>query len=178
MSTTCGRGKKEHLFTEQLPLADFRYSVYFLLELKKVDVRLKNKKMKFYKETMKKTLIILYRTKNKQQLVILRQQENPPHLRALQVKVEYRKKNSSSCSTEWTYNQIIELIDTWKEEEAQYNIRYPVRSINQDINNDAKQYSFLSFINHQLHIYIYLYLYIYIYISIYLYIYIYVYIHT
>ena len=92
MSTTCGCGKKEHLFTEQLPLADFRYSLYFLLELKKVDVRLKKKKMKFYKETMKKTRLILYRTKNKQQLVILRQQENPPHLRALQVKVEYRTK--------------------------------------------------------------------------------------
>ena len=54
MSTTCGRGKKERLFTEKLPLANFRYRVYFLLELKKVDVRLKKKKMKFYKETMKK----------------------------------------------------------------------------------------------------------------------------
>ena len=37
---------------------------YFLLELEKVDMCLK-KKMKFYKEILKKTLIILYRTKNK-----------------------------------------------------------------------------------------------------------------
>ena len=32
---------------------------FFLLELKKVDVRLKKKKMKFYKETLEKTLMIL-----------------------------------------------------------------------------------------------------------------------
>ena len=54
--------KKNTFFTEHLPLGDSPISVYFLLELKKVDMRLK-KKMKFYKETLKKTLIILYRTK-------------------------------------------------------------------------------------------------------------------
>ena len=48
MSTTGRHGKKEHFFAEHLPLADSRYSAYFLLELKKVDVRLKKKKMKFY----------------------------------------------------------------------------------------------------------------------------------
>ena len=63
MSTTWRRGKKNTFFTEHLQLADSKYSVYFLLELKKVDVHLK-KEMKFYKETLKKTLIILYRTKN------------------------------------------------------------------------------------------------------------------
>ena len=57
--------KKSTFFTEHLPLADSPISVYFLLELKKVDMRLKKKKMKFYKETLKKTLIILHRTKNK-----------------------------------------------------------------------------------------------------------------
>ena len=166
MSTTCGCGKKERLFTEQLPLADFRFSVYFLLELKKVDVRLKKKKMKFYKETMKKTRLILHRTKNKQQLVILRQQENPPHLCALQIKAEYRTKTAAVAVQN---GPTIKSLN----EEAQYNIRYPVRSIEQDINNDAKQYSFLNFINYQLCIYIYLYLYIY--ISIYIHICIYIY---
>ena len=53
--------KKNTFFTEHLPLGDSPISVYFLLELKKVDMRLK-KKMKFYKETLKKTQI-LYRTK-------------------------------------------------------------------------------------------------------------------
>ena len=57
--------KKILFFIEHLPLADSPISVYFLLKKKKVDMRLKKKKMKFYKETLKKTLIILYRTKNK-----------------------------------------------------------------------------------------------------------------
>ena len=57
--------KKILFFIEHLPLADSPISVYFLLKMKKVDMRLKKKKMKFYKETLKKTLIILYRTKNK-----------------------------------------------------------------------------------------------------------------
>ena len=40
--------KKNTFFAEHLLLADARCSTYFLLELKKVDVRLKKKKMKFY----------------------------------------------------------------------------------------------------------------------------------
>ena len=47
-------------------MADSPISIYFVLELNKVDMRLKKKKkMKFYEETLKKTLIILYTTKNK-----------------------------------------------------------------------------------------------------------------
>ena len=57
--------QKEHIFTGHISLADSPISIYFVLELKKVDMRLKKKKMKFYKETLKKTLIILHRTKNK-----------------------------------------------------------------------------------------------------------------
>ena len=49
-------------------------------------------------------------------------------------------KNSSSGSREWIHNEIIELIALWKEEEALYNIRHPTCSINQEINNDTKQY--------------------------------------
>ena len=63
-------------------------------------------------------------------------------------------KNSSSGSREWTQNETIEFIATWKEEEALYNIRHPVYSIKQEINNDTKQHWFLSLINHQLRIYI------------------------
>ena len=38
MSTTWRHGKKEHLFfTEHLPVAASGYSIYFLLELKRVD---------------------------------------------------------------------------------------------------------------------------------------------
>ena len=33
-------------------------------------------------------------------------------------------QNSNSGSREWTHNEIIELIDIWKEEEALYNIRH------------------------------------------------------
>ena len=66
MSISCRRGTKDNIFfTEHLPVAVSGYCVYFLLELKRTDVHLKKKKMKFYKETFKKTLIILYRTKNK-----------------------------------------------------------------------------------------------------------------
>ena len=61
-------------------------------------------------------------------------------------------KNSSSGSREWTHNEIIELIAIWKEEETLYNIRYPVCFIKQEINNDTKQYWFLSLINDQLRI--------------------------
>ena len=57
--------KKILFFIEHLPLADSPISVYFLLKKKKVDRRLKKKKMKFYKETSMKTLIILRKTKNK-----------------------------------------------------------------------------------------------------------------
>ena len=58
--------QKEHIFTGHISLADSPISIYFVLELNKVDMRLKKKKkMKFYKETLKKTLIILYTTKNK-----------------------------------------------------------------------------------------------------------------
>ena len=46
-------------------MTDSGYSVCFLLKLKKVDVRLKKKKIKFYKETLKKTIIMLHKTKNK-----------------------------------------------------------------------------------------------------------------
>ena len=87
--------KKNNFFTEHLPLADSSISVYFLLELRKVDMPLKKKKMKFYKETLKKTLIILYRTKNKKQLAVLRQYRKPPHLPALPLKVEYRTKTAA-----------------------------------------------------------------------------------
>ena len=38
-------------FTEYLPVVASGYCTYFLLELKRVDVRLKKKKMNFYKET-------------------------------------------------------------------------------------------------------------------------------
>ena len=37
-------------FTEYLPVVASGYCAYFLLELKRVDVRLKKKKMNFYKE--------------------------------------------------------------------------------------------------------------------------------
>ena len=57
--------KKNNFFREHLSLADPLISVYFLLELKKVNMLSKKKKMKFYKEALKKTLVILYRTKNK-----------------------------------------------------------------------------------------------------------------
>ena len=40
--------KKILFFIEHLPLADSPISVYFLLKKKKVDMRLKKKKMKFY----------------------------------------------------------------------------------------------------------------------------------
>ena len=49
-------------------------------------------------------------------------------------------KNSSSGSREWIHNEIIELIAIWKEEEALYDIRHPVCSIKQEVNNDTKQY--------------------------------------
>ena len=57
--------KKKNTFTEHLLVAACGYCVYFLLELKRVDVRLEKKRLKFCKETLKKTLIILHRTKNK-----------------------------------------------------------------------------------------------------------------
>ena len=63
MSAARRRGTKEHLFYRTF-LSGY-YCAYFLLELKRVDVRLKKKKMNFYKETLKKILIILKRTKNK-----------------------------------------------------------------------------------------------------------------
>ena len=57
--------KRTPFFTEHLPLTDSGYRVYFLLELKKVDAYLKKKKIEFYKETLKKAIIILHKTKNK-----------------------------------------------------------------------------------------------------------------
>ena len=59
--------KKNTFLTEHLPLADFPISVYFLLELKKVDVRFKKKKMKCYKETRKITSNIV---QNQEQVAV------------------------------------------------------------------------------------------------------------
>ena len=58
-----GEVKKAQLF--YIPVTASGYCAYFLLEMKRVEKRLKKKKMKFHKETLKKTLIILHRTKNK-----------------------------------------------------------------------------------------------------------------
>ena len=65
--------KKPSFFTEHLPVTASGYCNYFLLEMARVDVRLKKKKIKFFKDTLKKTLTILNRTKKKQQLVALHQ---------------------------------------------------------------------------------------------------------
>ena len=59
--------KKNTFLTEHLPLVDFLITVYFLLELKKVDVRFKKKKMKFYKETLKITSNIV---QNQEQVAV------------------------------------------------------------------------------------------------------------
>ena len=61
-------------FREHAPVTTSEYCTYFLLELKRVDVLMQKKKMKFYKKTLKKTVIIFNRNKNKQQLEALRQQ--------------------------------------------------------------------------------------------------------
>ena len=53
--------KRTHFLQNIFP--DSPISVYIILELKKVDMRLKKKTMKFYKETLKETLIVLYRIK-------------------------------------------------------------------------------------------------------------------
>ena len=58
---------KNTFLTEHRPLADFPISVYFLSELKKVDVRFKKKKMKFYKETLKITSNIV---QNQEQVAV------------------------------------------------------------------------------------------------------------
>ena len=58
---------KNTFLTEHRPLADFPISFYFLLELKKVDVRFKKKKMKFYKETLKITSNIV---QNQEQVAV------------------------------------------------------------------------------------------------------------
>ena len=73
--------KKNNVFTEHPALADSRSSVYFLLELKKVDVRLKKKKMKFYKETLKE--LSNNTVENQEQVT-----------KTLPVKVEYRTKTA------------------------------------------------------------------------------------
>ena len=59
--------KKNTFLTEHRPLADFPISVYFLLELKKVDVRFKKKKIKFYQETLKITSNIV---QNQEQVAV------------------------------------------------------------------------------------------------------------
>ena len=43
ISTTWRRGKKKTFLPEHLPVAGSRYCVYFLLELKRVDMGLKRK---------------------------------------------------------------------------------------------------------------------------------------
>ena len=95
-----------------------RHCVYFRSELKRVDVRLKRKKMKFYKETMKKTLIILYRTKNKSllsQLVALRQWWNLWHLCALPIKIENWPKSAAVAVENGPKMNILnELLDELK----------------------------------------------------------------
>ena len=132
--------KKNTFLIEHLPLADSRYNVCFLLELKKIDVRLKKKEMKFYKETLKRTNNIV----QKQEQVAVSSTASvvkPSTTLCFSGKSGISNKNSSSGSREWAHNEIIELIAIiWKEEKAMYNRRHSVCSIKQEINNDTKQY--------------------------------------
>ena len=55
-------GKKTTFLIEKLSVAAPGHCVFFLLVLKKVGLCLKRKKMKVCKETLKKTVITLYRS--------------------------------------------------------------------------------------------------------------------
>ena len=109
--------KKNTFLTEHRPLADFPISIYFLLELKKVDVRFKKKKMKFYKETLKITSNIV---QNQEQVAVssIASVVKTSTSSCSSGNSRISNKNSSSGSREWTHNEIIELIAVWKEKEA------------------------------------------------------------
>ena len=81
-------------FTEHLPVAASGFCVYFLLELKRVDVHLKKKKKK-KKEIFQRDI-----KENSNNLVQSQEQITvsgipPVNVRAVPVKVEYRTKTAA-----------------------------------------------------------------------------------
>ena len=117
------------------PVAASGYCVYFLLELKRVDVRLKKREMNFYKETLKKNSNNL--VQNQEQVTVSSIASVMKTSTSSYCSGESQISNKSSCSSsiEYIYNEIIELlIAIW---EDLCNIRHPDYSVKQKRNNDT-----------------------------------------
>ena len=92
-------------------------------------MHLKKKKMKFYKETLKKTLQLA--------VTSIASVVKTSISSCSSGKSQISNKNSSSGSREWTQNEIIKLIAIWKQKETLYKtsrLFYLARI------NDTKQY--------------------------------------
>ena len=96
-------GKKTTFLIEKLSVAAPGHCVFFLLVLKKVGLCLKRKKMKVCKETLKKTVITLYRST----VSIAKPSTSSRSSGKSQKK---KKKNSSNGSREKTHIERIEWI--------------------------------------------------------------------
>ena len=128
--------KKNIFFTEDLPLADSRYSALF-------SFRIEKGRRAFEEEENE----ILQRNIEENSNNIVQNQEQVAVTSIASVvktstssrsfgKSQISNKNSSSGSREWTHN---ELIAIWKQEEALHN-KTSVSSSKLEINNDTKQY--------------------------------------
>ena len=95
-------------------------------------MRLKKKKIQFYKET----------SKNQEEVAVSSTESVVKTFTSSYCSGKSRisNKNSSSGSREWVRNEIIELIAMWKGEEYLHNFRHPDYSFKQKRNNDTKQY--------------------------------------
>ena len=110
------------------------YCTYFLLELKRVDVLMSKKKMKFYKKTLKNNL------QQKQEQVAVRSTASVVKTSTSSCcsgKSQTSNRSSSSGSREWTHNEMTELISIWEQEESLFNIKHLDYSIKQKRNNDT-----------------------------------------
>ena len=92
-----------------LPVVASSYCVYFLLELKRVDVRLEKKKMKLHKEKLKKTYNLV---QNQEQVAVSSATSvmKTSTSSCCSGKNRMSSRSSSSGSREWTHSEISELI--------------------------------------------------------------------
>ena len=112
--------KKNTFFTEHLPLTDSPISVYFLLELKKVDMRLKKKKNDILQRNIEENYSNIVQNQEQVAVISIAPVVKTSTSSCSSGKSPVSNKNSSSGSREETRNEIIELIAIWKEKEALY----------------------------------------------------------
>ena len=111
--------KENTFFTEHVRLADSPVSVYFLLGMKKVVMRLNKKKIKFFQRNIEENSNSIVQNQEQVAVRSIASVVKTSTTSYTSGKSRISNKSSSIGSRVWTQNDIIELIAIWNEKEAQ-----------------------------------------------------------